>query len=127
MGPIISAGLVAGIGDVSRFNNEATLAKYSSLVWNKYQSGNFCDEETSLAKCGNQHPRYSLVEVANFVRMHSNEFADYYAKKYAEVTKHQHKRALVRTPVSHFCIASQQKSYLNLCQLFFIISYSKYK
>lgn len=97
IGPVLSAGLVAEIGDISRFKNEASLAKFAGLVWNKYQSGNFCGEETSLAKCGNQYLRYYLVEAANFVRMHSNVFADYYAKKYSEVTKHQHKRALVLT------------------------------
>lgn len=97
IGPVISAGLVAEIGDVSRFDNEAALAKYAGLVWNKYQSGNFCGEETSLAKCGNQYLRYYLVEAANFVRMHSDEFGAYYAKKYSEVNKHQHKRALVLT------------------------------
>ncbi|EYE87137.1 hypothetical protein Q428_15045, partial [Fervidicella metallireducens AeB] len=97
IGPVISAGLVAEIGDISRFDNEAALAKYAGLVWNKYQSGNFCGEETSLAKCGNQYLRYYLVEAANFVRMHSNEFGAYYNKKYGEVNKHQHKRALVLT------------------------------
>lgn len=97
IGPVIAAGLVAEIGDISRFKNEAALAKYAGLVWNKYQSGNFCGEETSLAKCGNQYLRYYLVEAANSVRMHSSEFSAYYAKKYGEVTKHQHKRALVLT------------------------------
>jgi transposase len=97
IGSVISAGLVAEIGDIFRFKNEAALAKYAGLVWNKYQSGNFCGEETSLAKCGNKYLRYYLVEAANSVRMHDSVFASYYTKKFSEVTKHQHKRALVLT------------------------------
>ncbi|SHF83845.1 hypothetical protein SAMN02746089_02637, partial [Caldanaerobius fijiensis DSM 17918] len=38
-----------------------------------------------------------LVEAANCVRIHAKEYADFYCKKYNEVTKHQHKRALVLT------------------------------
>jgi transposase len=94
---VITAGLVAEIGTVERFSNESALAKFSGLVWNKYQSGNFSGEDTSLAKCGNQYLRYYLVEAANCVRMHAKEFDDFYHKKYNEVTKHQHKRALVLT------------------------------
>ena len=64
IGPVIAAGLVAEIGDISRFKNEAALAKYAGLVWNKYQSGNFCGEETCLAKCGNQYLRYYLIPLS---------------------------------------------------------------
>lgn len=97
IGDVITAGLVAEIGSVERFSNECALAKFAGLVWNKYQSGNFSAEDTSLAKCGNQYLRYYLVEAANCVRMHAKEFDDFYHKKYNEVTKHQHKRALVLT------------------------------
>lgn len=97
IGEVITAGLVAEIGTVERFSNESALAKFSGLVWNKYQSGNFSGEDTSLAKCGNQYLRYYLVEAANCVRMHAKEFDDFYHKKYNEVTKHQHKRALILT------------------------------
>ena len=64
IGPVIAAGVVAEIGDISRFKNEAALAKYAGLVWNKYQSGNFCGEETCLAKCGNQYLRYYLIPLS---------------------------------------------------------------
>ena len=36
-------------------------------------------------------------EAANSVRRHIPEYQAYYAKKYAEVPKHQHKRALALT------------------------------
>ncbi|PFY38495.1 IS110 family transposase, partial [Bacillus toyonensis] len=43
----------------------------------------------------NHYLRYYLVEAANSVRKHVLEYQEYYAKKYNEVPKHQHKRALV--------------------------------
>ncbi|HHV75387.1 transposase [Thermoanaerobacterium butyriciformans] len=70
-GNVLAAGLVAEIGDVDRFKNECAVAKFARLVWNKYQSGNFSAEDTSLAKCGNQYLRYYLVEAANCVRIHA--------------------------------------------------------
>ncbi|EJR89648.1 hypothetical protein IKG_05635 [Bacillus cereus VD200] len=41
--------------------------------------------------------RYYLVEAANSVRRHISDYQEYYVKKYNEVPKHQHKRALVLT------------------------------
>ena len=67
IGDVLAAGIIAEIGDIKRFKNEAALAKYSGLVWSQYQSGNFNAQETSLAKCGNQYLRYYLVEAANCV------------------------------------------------------------
>src|SRR5690625_2462610 len=46
---------------------------------------------------GNQYLRYYLVEATNSVRRQIPEYRDYYSKKYQEVPKHQHKRALVLT------------------------------
>jgi len=97
IGPVIAAGIIAEIGDIHRFSNEAALAKFAGLVWNKYQSGNFNTGDTSLAKCGNFYLRYYLVEAANLLRMHVDEYTAFYYKKYKEVNKHQHKRALVLT------------------------------
>ncbi len=41
--------------------------------------------------------RYYLVQAANSLRVHNEEYKAYYQRKYYEVTKHQHKRALVLT------------------------------
>ena len=54
-------------------------------------------KETLLAKAANMHLRYYLVEAANSLRIHNDEYRAYYQKKYQEVKKHQHKRALVLT------------------------------
>lgn len=43
------------------------------------------------------YPRYYLGKAANSVRKHIPEYAEYSAKKYAEATRHQHKRALALT------------------------------
>ncbi|WP_353797144.1 IS110 family transposase [Thermococcus sp.] len=37
IGDVLAAGIIAEIGDIKRFNNEAALAKYAGLIWNKYQ------------------------------------------------------------------------------------------
>lgn len=97
IGPVWGAGIVAEIGDISRFRNEAALAQYSGLTWSRYQSGDFEAEETRLTKNGNRYLRYYLVEAANSLRVHNEEYKAYYQSKYKEVTKHQHKRALVLT------------------------------
>ena len=97
IGPVFAAGIVTEIGDISRFDNEASLAQYAGLTWSRYQSGNFDAEERRLTKAGNRYLRYYLVEAANSLRVHNEEYKAYYYSKYKEVNKHQHKRALVLT------------------------------
>lgn len=38
IGPVYAAGILAEIGDISRFDNDAALAKYACLAWNAKQS-----------------------------------------------------------------------------------------
>lgn len=97
IGPVWGAGILAEIGDVSRFRNEAALAQYAGLTWSRYQSGDFDAEDRALTKHGNRYLRYYLVEAANSLRVHNEEYKAYYCSKLNEVTKHQHKRALVLT------------------------------
>ena len=47
--------------------------------------------DNKMSKAGNPYLRCYLGEAANSVRKHIPEYADFYARKYAEVTKHQHK------------------------------------
>lgn len=97
IGPVFSAGIIAEIGQISRFGDESKVAKYAGLYWRKHQSGRFTAEDTSLSRQGNQYLRYYLVEAANSVRRQVPEYQEFYVKKYQEVPKHQHKRALVLT------------------------------
>lgn len=96
IGPIFTACIIAEIGN-RKFSNDGKLAKFAGLTWNKYQSGDFDADDTSLNKSGNKYLRYYLVQAANSVKNHCPEFAAFYSKKYKEATTHHHKRALVLT------------------------------
>ena len=97
LGPVITAGISAEVADVHRFPADPQLAKFVGLVWRQHASGQFVAEETRLAKTGNVYLRYYLIEGANLMRQHNLEYQAYYRRKYDEVPKHQHKRALVLT------------------------------
>jgi hypothetical protein len=97
IGPVYAAGILAEIGDVYRFPNDSALAQFTGLTWPKYQSGKFQAEETRMSHTGNQYLRYYLVEAANSVKRCDATYKAFYEKKYAESSKHHHKRALVLT------------------------------
>jgi transposase len=97
IGPVYSAGIIAEIGDINRFDGQAALSKYAGLAWNKRQSGGFEAANTKLIVSGNRYLKYYLLEAANKVRLHDTEFDRYYRIKFREVPKHQHKRALALT------------------------------
>lgn len=97
IGPVFAAGIVAEIGDITAFHSSDALAKYAGLCWKQNQSGDFDGEDTPMIKAGNRYLRYYLGEAANSMKNHNVEYGTYYRKKYKEVPKHQHKRALALT------------------------------
>lgn len=97
IGPVYTAGLIAEIGQIDRFDNEAQLAKYAGLYWKVSQSGNFQAERTPRTHTGNEYLRYYLIEAANSVKRCEPVYRAYYQKKFEEVPKFRHKRALVLT------------------------------
>jgi transposase len=97
LGPVITAGILAEIAEIARFPTHAQLARYAGLVWLKRASGRFVAEETRLTKTGNSVLRYYLIEGADRMRQWDTEYQAYYWRKFREVPKHQHKRALVLT------------------------------
>ncbi len=97
IGKVYSAGIIAEIGDIHRFQSQASVAKFAGLVWTQHQSGEFEAQNTRLIKSGNRFLRYYLLEAANSVRRCDSEFRRYYDLKYKEVNKYQHKRALALT------------------------------
>lgn len=97
IGPVFAGGIIAEIGDISAFKSSDALAKYAGLCWKSNQSGDFDGEDTPMTKAGNRYLRYYLGEAANSMRKHNVEYGAYYRKKYNEVPKHQHKRALALT------------------------------
>ena len=96
-GPVYTAGIVAEIGDISRFRDDAALAKFAGLTWRDHQSSKFTAQDLPLTRSGNFYLRYYLVEAANSVRVREPEYAAFYQRKYREAKHHHHKRALVLT------------------------------
>ena len=66
-------------------------------MWKSNQSGDFDEEDTPMIKTGNRYLRYYLSEAVNSMRKHNIKYKAYYRKRYNEVPKHQHKRALTLT------------------------------
>lgn len=97
IGPVWAAGIIAEIGNITAFHSSDALAMYAGLTWRRGDSGDFESEDTPITRAGNTYLRYYLGEAANSVRRHIPEYQVYYARKYAEVPKHQHKRALALT------------------------------
>lgn len=98
IGPVFAAGIIAEIGHLRRFNySQAKVAGYAGLQWKRTQTGNFEAEETPRQRGGNAFLRYYLCEAAQLVRMHAAEYEAFYQRKFDEVPKHKHKRALVLT------------------------------
>jgi transposase len=97
LGAVITAGILAEIVDVSRFPEHKHLAQYSGLTWEKRSSGSFVSQHTRLTKVGNVYLRYYLILGADRLRQFNLEYQAYYWRKYQEVSKYQHKRALVLT------------------------------
>ena len=100
IGPVYSAGIMAEIGDINRFNSQAALAKYAGLAWKQHQSGGFEVEVTRLIPYGNRFLRYYLCEAAFSLVRCDKEYSDFYHLKYKEVNRCQHKRALALTAVN---------------------------
>lgn len=116
VGPVFASGIAAEIAGLQRFLSplkwdnrrkayrqrtqrevEDALAKFAGLWWPQFASGAFSAEERPLSKRGNAYLRYYLIQAADHMRRDLPSYSQYYARKYAEVTKHQHKRALVLT------------------------------
>ena len=97
IGKVYSAGIIAEICDIHRFQSQASVAKFAGLVWTQHQSGEFEAQDRKLIKSGNRFLRYYLLEAANSVRRCDSEFRRYYDLKFKEVNQFQHKRALALT------------------------------
>jgi transposase len=97
IGPVFSAGIIAEVGDINRFDKQSSLGKYAGLAWTEYKSGQFEAQHTKLIRSGNRFLKYYFVEAANSLVRCDTEFRRFYDLKYKEVNKYQHKRALALT------------------------------
>ena len=96
IGKVYAAGIMAEIGNIDRFPHNAKLAKYSGLYWKRNQSGEYDSEDKKSSKKSNKYLRYYMIEAtASCARQNFPFIKDFYNTKYKEVSKHQHKRALV--------------------------------
>jgi transposase len=97
LGAVITAGLLAEIVDIQRFAEHKHLAQYCGLTWEKRSSGRSVSQNTRLTKVGSKYLRYYFVMGANTLRRFNLEYKAFYWRKYNEVSKYRHKRALVLT------------------------------
>lgn len=97
IGKVFSAGILAEIGSIKCFKSNDALAKYCGIVWKQHQSSEFEAEDTPMSKAGNRYLRYYIIEATSSVVRHCPEFKAHYDKKFAETTRHQHKRSLALT------------------------------
>jgi transposase len=97
LGPVITAGLLAEIVDIAHFPEHKHLAQYFGISWTKRFSAGSATQDSRMTKVGNPYGRYYFVIGADKLRLFNLEYKAYYRRKYNEVPKHQHKRALVLT------------------------------
>lgn len=97
IGPVYAAGIIAEIGSIKFFKTNNELAKYAGLTWRKTQSGNYEADTTRMTKTGNKYLRYYFIEAVDSVKTQIPEYKQFYTRKYNEVTKTPHKRALALT------------------------------
>jgi transposase len=116
VGPVFSSGIGAEIGDTQRFlqgtkwdkrrrryrsrnlrDAEDAVAKLAGLWWPRSDSGGFEAEDRRMARSGNRYLRYYFIQASNQMRLNISDYADFYARKYRQASKHHHKRALVLT------------------------------
>jgi transposase len=97
LGAVITAGLLAEIVDIQRFPEHKHLAQYCGLTWEKRSTGNSVSQDTRLTKVGDKYLRYYFGLGANTLRQFNLEYKAFYWRKYNEVSKYRHKRALVLT------------------------------
>jgi transposase len=116
LGPILVAGCLSEIGDTCRFttgrkfdrkakrwrqrsyrDGQAAVARMAGLWWPRNSSGRFEGQDRHLARERNPYLRYWFVQAAYCLKGHRADYAAYYQRKFREVNKHQHKRALILT------------------------------
>jgi len=97
IGPVLSAGIIAEVGDINRFDDQACLAKYAGLAWKENKSGMFEGQITRQIKSGNRFLKYYLCEAASSLVRCDTEYRRFYDLKFKEVNKYQHQRALALT------------------------------
>ncbi len=67
IGKVYSAGIIAEIGDINRFQSQASVAKFAGLVWTQHQSGQFEAQNTSIIHIKYLYVIWCVCEVPEHV------------------------------------------------------------
>jgi len=78
-------------------DGQAGVARLAGLWWPRNSSGRFEGDDRHLARERNPYLRYWFVQAAYSLKRNREDYATYYQRKFNEVKKHQHKRALILT------------------------------
>jgi transposase len=116
LGPILVAGCLSEIQDTTRFitgdkfdrklkrlrprtyrDGQAAVAKLAGLWWPQHDPARFQAEDRHLAQERNPYLRYWFIQAAHTLQRYQPDYAAFYWRKFHQVQKHQHKRALVLT------------------------------
>lgn len=98
IGPVFAAGILAEIGDISYFSNDAALAKYAGLTWKRNESGDFKSDDKRNTNGCNTYLKYYICQATQLSVVYNFDFTtDFYWKKYNEAKTHKQRRALVLT------------------------------
>ena len=113
IGPVLSAGIMAEIGDINRFENQAGLAKYAGFAWRQHQSGKFESTSNHMTKRGSPYLRYALFQSALRAEFCDPVFSDYYQKKITEGKHHLVATNAVARKLVHtiFAVLTKDKPY----------------
>lgn len=95
IGPVYAAGILAEVGEIKRFKNHKSLAKFAGLIWTSIRRVEV--RGYPHVRSGNKYLRYYLVEAANLIRLHDQGYGFFYRVKYEESHTHKHKITLFLT------------------------------
>ena len=104
IGPITAMGLLAELGDLTRFKNPDEFASYLGLIPSEYRSGDTVYGVSIQPRC-NMHLRPLLIEAAWFSIRKCPALLDYYKKHVGKnnkkaIVKVARKLALIMKSVS---------------------------
>jgi len=77
---VVGAGLLAAIGDVTRFNKAKRLASYFGLVPSTYQSGDSRAYHGRITKRGRAQARWLVIEAAEHLRKSPGPLRSFYQR-----------------------------------------------
>lgn len=84
IGPVLSAIILAEIGDIHRFSSPDKLQAFAGLDPSTCQSGKFTADRTPMVKHGSTYLRWALMQAARLAALHCETFRRYLDQKRAQ-------------------------------------------